>query len=102
VIGSGNVVHNLHAYAWGDETREPCPWALRFEAEVRRLLESDRTRELADYERMGPDARLSVPTPEHFLPLLYVAALRRPDEPVAYPVEGVDGGSVSMLAVCAG
>jgi 4,5-DOPA dioxygenase extradiol len=41
-------------------------------------------------------------TPEHFLPLLYVLAQWRPDEPVTFPVEGVDGGSVSMLGVRVG
>jgi 4,5-DOPA dioxygenase extradiol len=45
---------------------------------------------------------LGVPTPEHYLPLLYVLALRQADEPVTFPVEGVDGGSISMLAVQVG
>lgn len=45
------------------------------------------------------DALLSAPTPDHYLPLLYVLGLRRKDEKVSFPVEGVDGGSVSMLAV---
>lgn len=99
VLGSGNVVHNLHAYAWGLESREPYDWALRFEQTVRRAFEEGREADLAGYEGMGPDARLSAPTPEHFLPLLYVAAIRRPGEPVSYPVEGIDGGSVSMLAL---
>ncbi len=52
-----------------------------------------------DYETLGRDALLSVPTPDHYLPLLYVLALRRAGEPISYPVEGVDGGSVSMLAI---
>jgi 4,5-DOPA dioxygenase extradiol len=42
---------------------------------------------------------LSVPTPEHYLPLLYVLGLRKENEQIRFPVEGVDGGSVSMLAV---
>ena len=40
-----------------------------------------------------------IPTPDHYLPLLYVIGLRREGEPVAFPVEGVDGGSISMLTV---
>ena len=48
---------------------------------------------------MGADAQLSVPTPEHYLPFLYVIAAQRDGDRVSYPVEGVDGGSVSMLAV---
>ena len=50
-------------------------------------------------ESLGRDAALSVPTPDHYLPLLYVLAARRPDDEVSFPVEGVDGGSVSMLSV---
>jgi aromatic ring-opening dioxygenase catalytic subunit (LigB family) len=45
------------------------------------------------------DALLSIPTPEHYLPLLYVLALRREGERITFPVEGFDGGSVSMLSV---
>ena len=48
---------------------------------------------------VGPDAALAIPTPEHYLPLLYVLATRRIGETVRFPVEGVDGGSISMLTV---
>ena len=54
---------------------------------------------LVAYEKLGRDAMLSIPTPDHYLPLLYVLGARRKDEPVRFPVEGIDGGSVSMLAV---
>ena len=54
---------------------------------------------LVDYESLGRDALLSIPTPDHYLPLLYVIALRQQGEPIAFPVEGVDGGSVSMLSI---
>ena len=99
VIGSGNVVHNLHAYAWGRHSARPFDWALRFESLVRKLLLDGDDAALVDYEKLGNDATLSVPTPEHYLPLLYAAALRRPGEAVSFPVEGVDGGSISMLSV---
>jgi 4,5-DOPA dioxygenase extradiol len=45
---------------------------------------------------------LSVPTPDHYLPLLYVIATRQQGENISFPVEGVDGGSISMLSVCVG
>jgi 4,5-DOPA dioxygenase extradiol len=57
---------------------------------------------LIDYDSMGPDAKLSIPTPEHYLPLLYVIAGCAGEEQVTFPVEGIDGGSVSMLAVQVG
>jgi 4,5-DOPA dioxygenase extradiol len=99
VLGSGNLVHNLHTYAWGRKPAEPYDWALRFEAAARGLLAAGTHGPLVDYETLGPDAVLSVPTPEHYLPLLYVLGAGRRDDAVSFPVEGIDGGSVSMLAV---
>jgi len=99
ILGSGDVVHNLHAYAWGGHPQEPYDWALRFEAAVRARLEAGEHAPLIDYGVLGKDALLSVPTPEHYLPLLYVLGASVAGEPVTFPVEGMDGGSVSMLAV---
>ena len=99
IIGSGNLVHNLHAYAWGRHAVEPFDWAMRFEKQVRNLLLSADDGPLINYETLGPEAALSVPTPDHYLPLLYVIALRREGESLSFPVEGIDGGSVSMLTI---
>lgn len=99
IIGSGNLVHNLHAYAWGQRPVEPFDWAVRFEKRVRELLLAANYGPLIAYETLGRDAMLSIPTPDHYLPLLYVIALRRAGEKISFPVEGVDGGSISMLAV---
>ena len=54
---------------------------------------------LINYETLGMDAALSIPTPDHYLPLLYVLAAQQKDESVRFPVAGVDGGSISMLTV---
>ena len=99
VVGSGNIVHNLHAYAWGQHAAQPYDWAVRFERQAREMLLAGDHAPLVDYESLGRDADLSIPTPDHYLPLLYVIATARTAEPVGFPVEGVDGGSVSMLAV---
>ncbi len=99
ILGSGNVVHNLHAFAWGSHPVEPFDWAARFETRVRELLLAGEDAPLVDYERLGRDALLSVPTPDHYLPLLYVLGARRESDAVTFPVHGLDGGSVSMLAV---
>ncbi len=99
IVGSGNVVHNLHAYAWGRHPIEQFDWAVRFEALARAALDAHDHTPLIDYERFGSDALLSVPTPEHYLPLLYVAGAEQPGDAVSYPVEGGDGGSISMLSV---
>ena len=99
VLGSGNLVHNLHAYAWGRHKVEPFDWAVRFEERARALLLAGNDGPLVAYETLGRDALLAAPTPDHYLPLVYVVALRREGEPVTFPVEGVDGGSISMLSV---
>ncbi len=103
IAGSGNLVHNLHAYAWGRHVVEPFDWAVSFEKRVRELLLAEETRPLVEYEtELGSEAALAVPTPDHYLPLLYVVGARQRSEPITFPVEGVDGGSVSMLAVQVG
>jgi 4,5-DOPA dioxygenase extradiol len=99
VIGSGNLVHNLHSYAWGKEGVQPFDWAVRFEQQVLELLLDKDDARLVAYEELGRDAMLSVPTPDHYLPLLYVLGLRREQDQIGFPVQGVDGGSVSMLAI---
>ncbi len=99
LAGSGNIVHNLHAYAWGAHAAQPYDWAVRFEQRARELVVAGDHRPLVDYEDLGREATLSIPTPDHYLPLLYILGAASPGEPVTFPVEGVDGGSVSMLAV---
>ena len=102
VMGSGNLIHNLHTYAWGRHKVEPFDWAVRFEERARALLLAGNDGPLVAYETLGRDALLAAPTPDHYLPLVYVIALRREGERVTFPVEGVDGGSVSMLSVRVG
>ncbi|HVW64274.1 MAG TPA: 4,5-DOPA dioxygenase extradiol [Nitrosospira sp.] len=99
LFGSGNIVHNLHSYSWGKHNTEPYDWAIRFEDTVRSALASGDVESLIAYEKLGQDAMLSVPTPEHYLPFLYILAQRRDKEEVSFPIEGFDGGSISMLAV---
>jgi 4,5-DOPA dioxygenase extradiol len=102
IVGSGNLVHNLHAFAWGRHNAEPYDWALRFEDRARQMLMAGEQAPLVHFETLGADAALSIPTPDHYLPLLYVIATRQADDAIRFPVEGVDGGSVSMLAVRVG
>jgi len=99
IIGSGNLVHNLHTYAWGRHPVEPFDWCVRFEKQARELLLAGDHGPLIEYETLGRDAILAVPTPDHYLPLLYIIALQRKGEQISFPVEGVDGGSISMTTV---
>jgi len=100
IAGSGNVVHNLRLMRRNGG--EAFDWAVRFNQRIREALATRDHRALVDFEKLGEDARLSVPTPEHYLPLLYVAALQGVDEAMAFPVDGYDLGSISMLTAVAG
>lgn len=102
ILGSGNLVHNLHAYAWGRYMPDPYDWAVKFEIETRQMMLAGEFKPLIEYERLGRDALLSIPTPDHYLPLLYVIATQQQGEGIIFPVEGVDGGSISMLSVKVG
>ena len=100
VVGSGNIVHNLHAYAWGRRhVPNPYDWAERFENTAKQLMLSGDSTPFLNYEQLGRDAQLAIPTPEHFLPLLYVLGTQRPGDALSFPVSGFDGGSISMLCV---
>jgi 4,5-DOPA dioxygenase extradiol len=99
IIGSGNVVHNLRLWTRGAPSMPPFDWAVRFENLARARMVSGNVQPLVEYETLGRDALLSIPTPDHYLPLLYILALRRESDGVTFPVEGMDGGSVSMLTV---
>jgi len=99
IVGSGNLVHNLHAYSWGGHPVKPFDWGVRFEQLTRDFILARDHASLVNYQALGPDAMLAIPTPEHYLPLLYVLAQQLDGEPTAFPVAGFDGGSISMLSV---
>ena len=100
IIGSGNVVHNLRTIGWGGG--EPYDWAVRFNAYVRDAIATKQYDRLIDYHRAGPDARLAVPTPEHYLPLLYVLGAQRDDESVHVAIDGIEIRSIGMLSFWVG
>jgi len=99
ILGSGNIVHNLRRIDWRDDA-EPYAWAIEFDGAIGELLLKADLEGLAGYrERCGETARLAVPTDEHYLPLLYAAALREPGEPLTFFYEGIEYGSISMRSL---
>ena len=96
IIGSGNLVHNLGLMEWTDR---PFDWAMEFDATVRNLILKRDHESLIHYERLGRAAELSIPTNEHYLPLLYALALQGRDESLSFFAEKVTLGSVSMRGV---
>ena len=103
LVASGNVVHNLRTARWHGENT-PYPWATAFNDYVKANLTWQGPAEahpLVNYlEHEG--GSLSNPTPEHFLPLLYVLGAWDGQEPVTIPVDGLEMGSLSMLSVQVG
>ncbi len=80
IMGSGNIVHNLRLFDF--DATEPADWAWDFDLQVGQLIAQGRDAMLIDWAALGPNAARAIPTPEHYLPLLYALALRRPDDPV--------------------
>ena len=97
VAGSGDFVHNLRT--WKRAGGEAYDWAVRFNDAVKAALVRGDDQALVDWVDLAEDAQLSVPTDEHYLPLLYVAAQRRPGDAVAFFNDAIEGGSISMTGV---
>jgi 4,5-DOPA dioxygenase extradiol len=95
VIGSGNIVHNLRLVSF-DEDAPIFPWAQEFDARVSQCLASGRHQELIEYASWGPIARQAVPTDEHYLPMLYAAALQQEGESLVFFHESLQNASISM------
>jgi 4,5-DOPA dioxygenase extradiol len=98
VIGSGNIVHNLRLLAW-ERQSTGFDWAVAADELLRRLIAGGDSQKLAAYPALGEEIALSIPTPEHFLPLLYVLALRHENDPLAFFNDRTILGSISMTSV---
>ncbi|NBB51766.1 4,5-DOPA dioxygenase extradiol [Rhizobium sp. CRIBSB] len=97
IAGSGDFVHNLRT--WKRAGGDPYPWATDFNEAVKAALVRGDDAALIDWVGLAEDAQLSVPTDEHFLPLLYVAAQRGPGDDVSFFNDVIEGGSISMTGV---
>ncbi|MGH7706828.1 MAG: 4,5-DOPA dioxygenase extradiol [Vulcanimicrobiaceae bacterium] len=97
IMGSGNVIHNLELADFHD-AHAPFAWAQRFDERFRELLADGDHERLVGYRSNGADADLAVPTPDHYLPFLYVLAQQRSGEAFSRIVDGFEGGSVGMLS----
>lgn len=95
IIGSGNIVHNLGVLDWRNPESK-FDWGVEFDAKVKDSLINKNHNNLVQYEKMGEIARLSVPTNEHYLPMLYAVALQREKEQVSFLYEHIEMGSISM------
>lgn len=99
IMASGNVVHNLARMAQRSAGHD---WAHRFNLAMKTAILAGQFDQVENYSALGQDAALSVPTSEHFLPLLYVLGSRRGDEKIEIVAEGMELAAISMMSVVIG
>ena len=111
IFCSGDVVHNLRlidrAAMMGPNSEKmgvaTAPaWATGFNDHIRAAIAQGDDGAVIDFETFGEAARLSVPTPDHYLPLLYVLGARDKGEATSFPIDGIDLGTISMMSVKVG
>ncbi len=104
IIGSGNMVHNLRLVAWNKLNSEPFAydWATEASKKMKHLITDKNHRSLIDYEKQGKSFGLAIPTPEHYLPLLYCLALQQENEEAILFNDLPIGGSLTMTCVKVG
>ena len=101
IIGSGNMVHNLRMTAW-DKINEPgfgYDWALQINERFKQLISAGDFAPLIDYASLGREAQLAIPTPEHYLPLLYVLGLKDSKDSTTFFNDKAIAGSITMTSV---
>ncbi len=101
IIGSGNMVHNLRMVAWDkmDKPEYGYDWALNMNNNFKELISSSTHDQLINYSSLGKEALLAIPTPEHYLPLLYTLALQTKKDEVSFFNDKAVGGSLTMTSV---
>jgi len=100
VVGSGNIVHALRDVEWKESAQHD--WALEFDAKVRDLILAGDHEAIIHYERLGETAQRSVPTREHFLPLLYILGMQQGGDELSFFNDSVTMGSMSMRSLLVG
>lgn len=98
IVGSGNMVHNLRIMDW-KKPNEGYDWAMEANEKMKELIFDRNFDAMVNYHSLGKEIALSIPTPEHYLPLLYTLALHDFNEPVALFNDKAIMGSISMTSV---
>lgn len=93
IMGSGNMVHNLRLFRMTDTAFD---WAIEFDSALKGFIEKGDHQSVIQYEKLGKAAQLSVPTNEHFIPLLYSLALQDTKDTLSFFNEKTTAGSISM------
>ena len=101
IVGSGNMVHNLQRVAWDkmNESGFAFDWATEANEKMKKYILNGDHQSLVHYQSQGKAFDLAIPTPEHFLPLLYILALKEENEKVSLFNDKAVAGSLSMTSV---
>ncbi len=101
IIGSGNLVHNLRLVAWNrmNEANFGFDWALEARAIFNQAILSGDHQALVNYTKLGSAVQLAIPTPEHYLPLMYALALQQPGDQASLFNDKAVGGAATMTSV---
>lgn len=99
-IGSGNIVHNLRRVAWNklNEDNFGFDWAFEANNQFKNLILSNNHKQLLDFTNLGTAANLAIPTPEHFLPLLYILGMKQKNDEISIFNDKAVGGSLTMTS----
>ena len=97
IMGTGNIVHNLGIIQY-DAQANPFDWAIEFDALSKKLIEEGNFEALINYHKLGHAAQLSIPTPDHYWPMLSILGLRDKKDTISFPINGIAHGSISMRA----
>lgn len=99
IMGSGNMVHNLRMLSWEMINGGGYDWAESMNDKFKELITSGNHKELIGYEKLGREALMAIPTPEHYLPLLYILGLKKSNDKVSFFNDKAVGGSLTMTSV---
>ncbi|NCT95052.1 MAG: 4,5-DOPA dioxygenase extradiol [Chitinophagaceae bacterium] len=104
IIGSGNMVHNLRMVAWDKLAlgAYAYDWAAEMNTRFKHLISKGDHKALINYPQLGKEALLAIPTPEHYLPLLYTLGAGKSNEPISFFNDTAVGGSLTMTSVRVG
>jgi 4,5-DOPA dioxygenase extradiol len=100
IIGSGNMVHNLGMVAWNKlNDTYGYDWAIEADEKMKKYILNGEYEQLINYKSQGRAFDLAIPTPDHYLPLLYALALQEKDDTITIFNDKPVGGSLTMTSV---
>lgn len=99
IVGSGNIVHNLRMLNWQNPKGTGYDWAIEADETIKQLILKNDYKSLSNYKSLGRAFELAIPTPDHYLPLLYTLAMKDSNESIQFFNDKTEMGSISMRSM---